>query len=54
MRAAGPAHGHSPTVKLKSASFGHVTGQLDLIVAGGEVSKLAMEMAGLHILEIVV
>lgn len=63
-----------PTVQLKSASIGHVTGQLDLagsgnsvadmlgtangqvglVVAGGEVSKLAMEMAGLHVLEIVV
>lgn len=63
-----------PTVKLKSASFGQVTGRLDLagsgnsvatmlgsangqaglVVAGGEVSRLAMEMAGLHVLEIVV
>ncbi|HSG21970.1 MAG TPA: AsmA family protein, partial [Azonexus sp.] len=63
-----------PTVKLKSASFGHVTAQIEiagsgnsvatmlgtangnvgLVVAGGEVSKLAMEMAGLHVLEIVV
>jgi AsmA protein len=63
-----------PTVQQNRASFGRVTGQLDLagrgnsvasmlatangevgvVVAGGEVSKLAMEMAGLHVLEIVV
>lgn len=63
-----------PTVKLKAAEIGHVTGRIELagrgnsvadmlatangsaglIVSGGEVSKLAMEMAGLHVLEIVV
>lgn len=62
-----------PTLKLKSANIGHVTGQIDLagrgnsvagmlatangqvgvVVAGGEVSRLAMEMAGLHVLEII-
>jgi len=62
-----------PTVKLKAAQIGHVSGKVDLagrgnsvadmlatangkvglVVSGGEVSKLAMEMAGLHVLEIV-
>lgn len=41
--------GNSVARMLASAS-----GKVGLVVAGGEVSKLAMEMAGLHVLEVIV